>query len=349
MDKDLSIKNKWWFEGRTALLVEDNDLAHELVRAIMKKIGIDIDICINGAEAVQAVQSNRYDLVLMDIQMPVMDGLEATREIRKLGGKMSALPIIAMTANVDREDIYTAREAGMNAHVGKPLNKESLYETISRFLDTNGEHGHAIVKATSELHTVIPKLAGINTDEGLQRIAGNTDAYLSMLRNFATKYADSADEIEGYLNNGNFEEVVRLAHNIKGNGGNIGAKALHLSAAALELACKNHSMDTAHNVLSEFKNTLNQVISSLNTLPAKVEAIATKEGHEFDSILWAQKSAAYIQLLDTDFGSAMDNLQELMLLADDKYRDEMLKLEKCVESFDADSARSILQNIQRQI
>ena len=347
MGEARSVNNKWWFEGRTALLVEDNELAHDLGRAIMDKVGIDIDICVNGAEALQAVQSKSYDFVLMDIQMPIMDGLQATREIRKLGGAMASLPIIAMTANVDRDDIKLAHDAGMNAHIGKPINKELLYKTISGYINTSTETESAgKVNSVAELD-LMPKITGIDTEDGLQRIAGNLDAYMLMLRNFAASYSASAGEIESYLNNGDFEKAVQLTHSIKGNGGNIGAKDLHKCASELESACKNHAMDIANDLLPAFNDALSQVISSLHSLP-EVSSMPRAENPDFDSALWSQKSVEYIQLLDTDFAAATDGLHELKFIAADRYSKEMLILEKCIENFDVDSARKILQDINNQ-
>ncbi|MDH5182738.1 MAG: response regulator [Gammaproteobacteria bacterium] len=346
MGESVSKKYKWWFESKKALLVEDNELAHDLVRVILKRVGISIDICVNGVDALDAVQLNAYDVVLMDIQMPIMDGLEATREIRNLGGKMSDLPIIAMSANVHPEDIEMAHEAGMNAHVGKPMNKELLYETLSQFLNSSLEEELDTIPVVADISPTLPMLAGIDTDDGIQRIAGNMNAYIGMLRNFYAKYVDSGKEIETFLQHGQFEQAAVLAHNIKGNGGNIGAKSLHLSASELELACKEQSLDTAFEVLPAFQKTLAIVISSLNTLP-KDEVTKPQWMQPFDPVTWSLKSKEYIQLLDMDFAAAMDGLEELKFIAGDKFTKEMSMLEKYIEKFDVDTARRILLEMNK--
>lgn len=341
----VAAKPKYWFQGRTALLVEDNDLVHGLVRVIMQKVGVDIDICENGAEALEAVQNKVYDVVLMDIQMPIMDGLEATREIRKLGGKMLELPIIAMTANVDSNDVEMGRKAGMNVHVGKPINRELLYEILSNFLGSSMDNEIDDIPSTEESICILPELPGIDTEDGLQRIAGNITVYLGMLRNFRANYLDSGSEMKTYLQHGNCDQAARLAHSIKGNAGNIGAKNLHLCTAEMELACKNHSQGTALDLLPAFQETLAQVMRGLNFLP-KPEASKYQEVKVFDPLIWSQKLNEYVELLDTDLGVAMDSLEVFKSFAGDMYGKEMSMLEKYLDAFELSLARQILIDIK---
>jgi len=119
--------------GARVLLVEDNPINQDVGRQLLEHVGIDVTLADNGALAVQAVEESRYDLVLMDIQMPEMDGLEATRAIRKIPG-MAALPIIAMTANAFKDDIAGCLEAGMNDHMAKPVAPAELYEHLVRWI-----------------------------------------------------------------------------------------------------------------------------------------------------------------------------------------------------------------------
>jgi CheY-like chemotaxis protein len=115
------------------LLVEDVAINQELARLILEKAGHRVDVAGDGAEAVEAVRQTPYDLVLMDIQMPVMDGIAATGRIRRLGGAQAALPIIAMTANVLPDQIARFRQAGMDDHVGKPFQAAELLATVARW------------------------------------------------------------------------------------------------------------------------------------------------------------------------------------------------------------------------
>ncbi|MBV9509176.1 MAG: response regulator [Caulobacteraceae bacterium] len=117
--------------GLCILLVEDAEANQELVTTILRSFGIEVDVACNGAEAIEAVKTRAYDLVLMDVHMPVMGGVEATRLIRDHGGALAALPIIALSANVLPEQVEEYRRAGMNAHLGKPINPREMLTAIN--------------------------------------------------------------------------------------------------------------------------------------------------------------------------------------------------------------------------
>ena len=125
------------FSGRRILLVEDNDLNLEIAQVLLESCGFEIEAARDGAEAVQKVSQaseGDIDLVLMDVQMPVMNGFEATRRIRALDGPLARIPIIAMTASAFSEDRQAALDAGMDEHVAKPINIDALKQVLSRFL-----------------------------------------------------------------------------------------------------------------------------------------------------------------------------------------------------------------------
>ena len=123
------------FSDKTILRVEDNEINQEIASTILKDSGFQVDIVDNGQKAVDKVKSNTYDLGLMDVQMPVMDGYTATRKIRALDDPIKAnIPIVAMTANAFEEDKKNAFDAGMNAHISKPLDIQSLLSVISKLL-----------------------------------------------------------------------------------------------------------------------------------------------------------------------------------------------------------------------
>jgi CheY-like chemotaxis protein/HPt (histidine-containing phosphotransfer) domain-containing protein len=118
---------------RRILLVEDNEINQEVARAVLEAVGHQVDVVADGRQAVAAVQSVPYDVVLMDIQMPVMDGVAATRQIRSLNHPASSVPIIAMTASVLPQQVRSFFDAGMNGHVGKPFKREELFSAIDRW------------------------------------------------------------------------------------------------------------------------------------------------------------------------------------------------------------------------
>jgi CheY-like chemotaxis protein len=121
------------------LLVEDAEPNQELIRTLLGAVNIDVDVANNGLEAVDAVKTNAYDLVLMDVQMPVLDGVQATRIIRGLGGAFADLPIIALSANVLADQVADYRLAGMNAHLAKPINPAEMLQAIAQWANAPRE------------------------------------------------------------------------------------------------------------------------------------------------------------------------------------------------------------------
>lgn len=342
---DNLIAKKWHFKDKLVLLVEDNDLVHDLVRTIMERVGVDIDICMNGAEALEAVQNKNYDAVLMDIQMPVMDGLQATHEIRQLGGAMLELPIIAMSANFTSEDIEMGRKVGMTTHLGKPVDKELLYATLSRYLGNN------IIKGTGYSTNIpidFPQLKHIDTNDGLARVAGNAKVYRVMLSNFRQKYLHAASELTEYFQQQDFERAVGLSHNIKGNAGNLGARELHRYAAEIEQASKERDLDLAISLLPALQFEISAVIHNIETLATVVDPKQGSIG-SYNAEIYAAKVSSLTTLLDTDFGEAMNLLEELQQVAGNMYKEEMKLLEKHMAGFDVDAAHSILEMIQKNI
>ena len=129
------------------LLVEDAEPNQELVCTLLQAVGVDVTVTNNGAEAIEAVRTGYYDLILMDVQMPVMGGVQATEIIRSLGGELARIPIIALSANVMAEQVATYQRAGMNAHLAKPINPRDLLTTIARWSASGGQAGHPMSAA----------------------------------------------------------------------------------------------------------------------------------------------------------------------------------------------------------
>jgi signal transduction histidine kinase/CheY-like chemotaxis protein len=127
--------------GHRILLVEDNDISKMIVLEMLEETGVDVDVAINGTEAIEQVKRHHYDLILMDIQMPVLNGYEATRAIRALQGEYESIPIIAMTAHALEGDSGKSLDSGMNFHISKPFEPESLIETIARFVKQGSQPG----------------------------------------------------------------------------------------------------------------------------------------------------------------------------------------------------------------
>ena len=185
------------------LLAEDNELNQEVALGLLKDAHMSIDVAENGEVAVRMVGNHKYDLVLMDMQMPVMDGVAATKAIRS-NPQFRALPIVAMTANVMANDREKCIEAGMNDHVAKPIDPDELFAALLRWIKPREAGNLAADRAT--MASNFPTLAkapdsgaleipGIDTKSALRRTGGNRLRYESLLRKFAEPSVGGVEEI----------------------------------------------------------------------------------------------------------------------------------------------------------
>ncbi len=291
--------------GASVLLAEDNEINQQIAVELLEAVGVKVEVVDNGRKAVEAVKGTEYDLVLMDLQMPVMGGLDATREIRETedreqkteDGKdkpTTRLPIVAMTANAMKEDIDRCLEAGMQGHVAKPIDTEELYRALVKWIEPKEQGASmedlrlknedlkteiptpktepvASQPATRDPQPDIPDLPGIKVDLGLQRVGGNKKLYRKILGDFKENYPNFTKKIKTSLEDMDNPVAERLAHTIKGVAGNIGAEELNKAAAELEAVIKKEEMGAYKEKLKNFAKKLNFVMESLKELKTDEE------------------------------------------------------------------------------
>ncbi|PKO91390.1 MAG: histidine kinase [Betaproteobacteria bacterium HGW-Betaproteobacteria-10] len=240
--------------GIKLLLAEDNPINQEVALAVLSNVGIAADLANNGAEAVAAARARAYDLILMDMQMPELDGLAATQAIRRLAG-YALTPIIAMTANAFEEDRKACLAAGMNDHVAKPASPETLYAVLLKWLNRSEAVASAAQPLTADLPAVLPSLAfdksantsiaaapdaslatvpGLDYTMGLKQMSGNLGVYEKLLRQFAVGVAKDLAALAQCLADNQPDKARKIAHGVKGSAGVLGATRVHELAAALE-------------------------------------------------------------------------------------------------------------------
>lgn len=247
--------------GSHVLLVEDNELNQEMTVEILSQAGIRADIANNGAEALSMVSRQPYDAVLMDCQMPVMDGYEATRRIRSQE-RFRSLPILAMTANAMESDKERCREAGMDDHIAKPLDVEQLFVTLQRWIRHVPAAGQASEAPVAD-DAPLPSVDGLQLDVALQRLGGNRGLLRKLLQRFRDSQADVAGAVRAALDAGDHEESVRLAHTLKGLAGNIGANHLMHLAAELEAALRHQQQDVITQALLQVEQAVATLVADL--------------------------------------------------------------------------------------
>jgi two-component system, sensor histidine kinase and response regulator len=255
--------------GLRVLLVEDNDINQQIATELLEGVGAKVDVSNNGREAVDRLSGGPmpppYDVVLMDLQMPVMDGHQATAKIRS-DARFTALPIYAMTAHATLEERNFCLANGMNGHIAKPLDPALLFDTLSKIprgvpkVVTPGTAAEAAVAAPSD----VPPVDGLDSADGLRRVGGNSRLYVKLLRQFASQQADAIGEIRAALAAKDAESAVRLAHTLKGVAGNLGARDVQDGAAAVETQLRGRSpADATDAALARLAAVLDPLVARL--------------------------------------------------------------------------------------
>ncbi|MBK5914055.1 PAS domain S-box protein [Rhodocyclus purpureus] len=239
--------------GARALLVEDNDLNQEVATELLREMGLVVDVAGDGSVALAKVQQNAYDVVLMDMQMPVMDGIAATRAIRRIE-RLAELPILAMTANAMAGDRERCLEAGMNDHIAKPIDPKDLGDKLLHWVKAPqvppvAPEDAAQPKPIAQPETATPGLAiqslsevtGLDAKQGLRLALGREALYLGLLAKFVAGQADAPARIAQALAGGDLAVAERLAHTLKGVAAQIGAGDVRSLAEQLEHAIHNRA------------------------------------------------------------------------------------------------------------
>jgi PAS domain S-box-containing protein len=222
--------------GARVLVVEDNRFNQEVAAAVLQRAGLHVEIACDGREAVARASQERYDLVLMDLHMPVMDGLEATRALRSLPGYAST-PVLALTADVTPETREACREAGMDDHLAKPIGATRLYEALVRWLPAAAGVSPATARPPAAgLQERMRGVEGLDTRIGLDLLGDDEAAYEGMLRRFAAQHAEGLPGLDEALAARQSALARRLVHTFAGTAAAIGAGPLRAAAAALEQA-----------------------------------------------------------------------------------------------------------------
>ena len=261
-------------KGSEILLVDDNTINQEVAREFLENVGVVVTIASNGQECLDALRQRNFDLVLMDIQMPVMDGLEATRRIRQ-NSQLKSIPIIAMTAHAMDGDREKSLAAGMNEHITKPIDQATLYQTLKKWIpDKPLATPTTLNKTPTDLTggQSLPFMPGINQEEALKVLNHNKKLFLKMLYDFKKHYSSLPDSLRELRVAGQWQEIQNKAHTIKGVSGYIGSFSLMSTAQELEDALRNdHRRDATYH-LDSFIKALDEVLSiSLCTSPVQEE------------------------------------------------------------------------------
>ncbi len=344
-----SIERLGTIAGARLLLVEDNEMNQDVARELLGDAGFIVDVAENGAVAIEMIRQVPYDGVLMDVQMPVMDGLTATREIRKIP-KFEQLPIIAMTANAMANDRADCLAAGMQDHVPKPIDPDALWRALLTWI--RPRPARVLVAGGGGLHSgdrqgveEIPVgIYGLDTALGLKRCLGKPSLYLSLLRKFMNGQADAPEMISEALDRQDWETAERVAHTMKGSAGNIGASIVRDRATSLEAAIKSRAPPSEIKTRVEgLSGPLMRLVIDLHQALGAAPERQSAPPISIDAVRLKETVSRLADLLVSSDSEATDVLEENAGLLKAAFPEHYRNLEECVQNFDFDEALVILK------
>ena len=296
--------------GRRVLLVEDNEVNRFLATELLTDLGIQVSIAFNGRECVDRVKAEPFDLVLMDIQMPVMDGLTATKLLRA-DRRFHSLPIIAMTAHAMSGDRERSVEAGLNDHLNKPVNPQALKEMLVKWMPARSipqpTRDTGKMPAASSGDDIPEQLPPFDIPAALARANGKPKLLRKMLLSFREQFKGAASELRQQIAEGKTEDAGRLAHSLKGVAATLEAKELATAAANIEQAIREGVMESLEGLIGTMAATLDPAVAAAGSLDRRIAppppTSTTSSGKPDMCILLVDDQAGYLDLLKDAFGS----------------------------------------------
>ena len=341
-------------DGLRLLLAEDNEVNQQIAVELLESAGARVAVANQGREAVAqlwaSLEGEPFDGVLMDLQMPEMDGFEATRQIRA-DARFASLPIIAMTAHAMVEERQRCLEAGMNDHIAKPIEPEALFHTLRQWLPsksgTPALRRRRVVPGRSSDALELPQLPGLDTVNGLRRVAGNHRLYRELLGKYVSGQAEAVTHIRAALASADGATAERLAHTLQGVSGNIGATAVQQLAAELEQALRQRADRAAlEPLLAQTGEALDALMMGLRAAlataqPAAPAAALAMSWDKLEPVL-----ARLERLLSDDDAEAADYLAtHRAILAETLPIEPFLAIEKATTDYHFEEALQRLQKV----
>lgn len=360
-------------KGAHVLLVEDNAINQLVAMEILKKAGIVVSVANNGEEAVTMFKQFAYDAILMDVQMPVMDGFAATRAIRGIESEMplrherpdvgsqngvvekrdrpAEIPIIAMTAHAMKGDREKCISEGMNDYVTKPIDIDKLFKVLGRWMrkdvkTVSPDEGPAGIEVSAPEEDLPRGLPGIDMESALRRLDGNKRLFKDLLLEFKRDYAGVLDDLRGALRIGDIEAAQRIAHTIKGVAGNLSAKDLMAASGSLEIGIRDGNMEDMDLLMERFEQGIHVIFDAAQLLEDKEGRTVQADKTHMETPTLANelnKLAGMLRAQDMDAEDCLESVKQN--ICDIDCQGDLEELEGLIGRLDFENARTALNNL----
>lgn len=275
------------YAGQRVLVVEDDAVNREVAYSLLTDVGLVVELAEDGLEAIDKIKAAQFSLVLMDVQMPVMDGFLATKTLRSIHD-FEKLPILAFTANVFEDYRQRCLSAGMNDLIAKPVEPKVLYGVILKWLsnvtpvittvkEIGAAPGHTLEDLVLEqnLHTCLEDIPGLDARLGLANFSGKVGRYFDLLKSFADKYGRTIPNWEKFLVQNNFDELQSIVHAFKGSSGSLGLSEMYKSSMSIESKLKVQDLSVSLDIANLAKS-LKKLIEHLGAIDVQPTEIPSR-------------------------------------------------------------------------
>jgi len=345
---------KEYYENIRVLLVEDNSINREVATKLLNAANMKVDIAVNGEEALRKVESNIYDLILMDIQMPIMDGITATKQIRSIHS-LPNIPIIAMTANVYSEDREASRKAGMNDFISKPVDPDQLYSMLLKWLPKKDLmkviETEKVEKPLEDqkLYEQLSKIDNIHLQKGLIFMQDDIKAFWNFLQKFNSEHVNDMKDCKTHFEREEFNDATRIAHTLKSITGTLGLIKIQSLSEELENSLKKFkNKDDSTKILNLIKRVSDEQVDLSKKISSLKNDSNIHIAHDNDNNDNLSQIINTLQEeLKIDSVAAIDIFNNHHKLLKNFFGDKAEKFSEEITSYDFQSALATLNSVKQ--
>nr|WP_136250251.1 response regulator [Ningiella ruwaisensis] len=341
------VSGKTQANAATLMLVEDHKVNQMIAKKLLESWGFTIILAENGKQALELLGTLEVDAVLMDLQMPIMGGIEASKRIRKEGLIPSSTPIIAMTAHSTRAHIDECLQAGMQAHISKPLDKDILYQVLQRQLDAKFNEQQNKIPVAASLPDI--EIAYVNLKDSLLRVNGDWPTLFTLLSRFLTEFNDIKAQLSHAEQNNDIDAAKAILHKLKGSGGNLGLNSLSALAGKCENALLEGTWPDEQSI-EQLEHILHGALESLYQQQDPNHAKTQLPKVQVDAAQVLQQIEQIQSSLKQDIFAAEDAFKTLLTYAfDDEIGELLNQAEFAMQAFDIERVSLALAKIKQRV